>query len=151
MATSSFSLVLAETIIEVFVIDSEELQGIAVNLGLTDNVAHRHLNIGLTIAGMAHHDGNLFQWYTFLGKIRGERTPAGVRRDEAVLLSGLLPSGLEYLRVRIYSAFTADVTKGSVEGHLADFARERLWARAAYQERTELLVKRNPYLCLGLL
>ena len=49
MATSSFSLVLAETIIEVFVIDSEELQGIAVNLGLSDNVAHRHLNVGLTI------------------------------------------------------------------------------------------------------
>ena len=110
MATSSFSLVLAETIIEVFVIDSEELQGIAVNLGLSDNVAHRHLNIGLTIAGMAHHDGNLLQWYTFLGKIRCERTSSGVRGYETVLLSSLFPARLEYLRVRIYSAFSADVT-----------------------------------------
>ena len=110
MATSSFSLFLADTIIEVFVIDSEELQGIAVNLGLPDYVAHRHLNVWLTVTSMPHHDGNLFQWYAFLGEIRGERTSAGVRGDEAVLLSGLLPSGLEYLRVRIYSAFTADVT-----------------------------------------
>ena len=39
LATSSFSLVLAETIIEVFVIDSEELQGIAVNLGLSERRA----------------------------------------------------------------------------------------------------------------
>ena len=151
LATSSFSLVLAETIVEVFVIDSEELQGIAVNLCLPDYVAHRHLDVWLTIAGVTHHDGNLFQWHSFLGEIRGKRTPAGVRRDESVLLSGLLLSSLEYLRVRIYSAFTADVTKGSVEGHLAYFARERLDTRSAYQERTELLVERNPYLRLGLL
>lgn len=78
LATSSFSLVLTETVIEVAVIDSEELQGIAVNLGLSDNVAHRHLDIRLTVTSMPHHDGNLFQWYAFLGEIRGERTSAGV-------------------------------------------------------------------------
>lgn len=74
-----------------------------------------------------------------------------MRRYELELLSSLFLSSLEYLRVRIYSAFTADITKGSVEGHLADFSRKRFNASTAYQERTELLVERNPYLCLGLL
>ena len=71
-----FGLILIGFVI--IIIDSEELQGIAVNLCLTDYVAHRHLDVGLTITSMTHHDGNLLQRYAFLGEIRGERTPAGV-------------------------------------------------------------------------
>ena len=43
----------------VFVIDSEEFEGVAVDFRLSYNVAHRHLNVRLTITGVAHHYGNL--------------------------------------------------------------------------------------------
>ena len=59
-----FGLVLIGLVI--LVVDAEQPQCIAVNLGLTDNVALCHLDIRLTIAGMSHHDGNLLQRHTLL-------------------------------------------------------------------------------------
>lgn len=140
MATDhlQFGLILKAFI--VFVIDSENSEGVAVDFRLSDNVAHRHLYVGLTITGVAHHNGDLLDRNSLLREICGERTPACVGRHKAVLPSGLLLSCPEHLRVRIYAAIAADFTKDSVEGHLADFARKRLCTRAAYQEWTELPV-----------
>ena len=59
LTTSSFSLILIYTVIEVFFIYAEQSQCIAVNLGLTYNVALRHLYIRHAVACMPHHDGNL--------------------------------------------------------------------------------------------
>ena len=50
----------------VIIIDSEELQGIAINLGLAYDVPLRHLDIRFTIAGVTHHDCNLFEGNTLL-------------------------------------------------------------------------------------
>lgn len=69
-----FGLVLIGLI--VFVIDTEELEGVAVNLCLTDNVSHRHLDVRPAVAGVTHHDGNLLQRNALLREIRCERTPA---------------------------------------------------------------------------
>ena len=65
LTTSSFSLIFI-SVIEVFFIDAEQSQCIAVNLGLTDNVALRHLDIRHTVTGMSHHDGNLLKRHSLL-------------------------------------------------------------------------------------
>ena len=60
-----FDLILIRFVV-VLIIDSEELQGVAINLGLSYDVPLRHLDIRFTIAGVTHHDGNLFEWNTLL-------------------------------------------------------------------------------------
>ena len=89
-----FSLLIIESIIAVFVIDTEQSQSITINLGLAYDVAPCHLDIRSSVAGMPHHDGNLLQWYTLLREVRCKRTFAVIGRDEAKLLSSLLPASL---------------------------------------------------------
>ena len=60
-----FGLILIWLVV-VLIIDSEELQGVAINLGLAYDVPLRHLDIRLTIAGVTHHNCNLFEWNTLL-------------------------------------------------------------------------------------
>ena len=59
-----FGLILIVSV--VFVIDSENAEGVAVDFRLADNVAHRHLYVGLTITGVAHHSCNLLDRYSLL-------------------------------------------------------------------------------------